>query len=98
MIAHTMLLAKLSLEGKNDGCGTPEGLPLISRFSDLTLPSPERRGVQAVNSMAKWRTLILVNFVCVTKVHALSFPITIIFRYTSNFMVCRDYTVKKSPA
>ena len=37
-ITRAILLAKLSLEGKNDGCGAPEGLPLIVRFSPSPLP------------------------------------------------------------
>src|SRR5690349_142591 len=67
-IAHTVLLAKLSLEGKMCGCGIPGRLPLICRFSRL-LP---------VSSTSKWRTFILVNFDRVDQSSCADFPVMLL--------------------
>jgi hypothetical protein len=76
----------VSLEGKNDGYGVPEGLPLSFRFScsgGFDMPRENHAGrssAKIVNSISQWRTLILVNFDCDAKVLALFFPYLILRR------------------
>ncbi len=64
------LVVKFYFGGKDKaGDGAPEGLPLIYRFSDVT---------NILNSISRWRTLILVILLNYSsKDHALSFPIVI---------------------
>jgi hypothetical protein len=52
-IADAVLLQSFNSEGKRTGDGTPEGLPLIVRFSP-------GRNSPGLAPFAQWRTLILV--------------------------------------
>jgi hypothetical protein len=72
MIARAVFSQSFMFGGKETGDGSPNGLPLIFRFSYLT-PALLTEKEQAVNSILQWRTHILVN-PARRGVHALSFP------------------------